>query len=96
MAALADGSLRARLQLGEDLQGACVIGKYHSGRRSIKSRAEMFVGVWHAILFQQQLRQVRRSLQFKQGRRLAFRPVDRQEQTFFGFEIIVVPIETPG
>jgi hypothetical protein len=51
-AALADG-LGVGLELVEDLQGALVSGGYDSGRDSIKSYAEMFVGFWHAILFQQ-------------------------------------------
>ena len=72
--ALADG-LGAGLEPVEDLQGSLVRGGYNSGRRSIKSRAEMFVGFWHATLFQ--LGKVFRSLQFNQGRRLTFRPADR-------------------
>ena len=74
--ALADG-LGAGLEPVEDLQGSLVRGGYNSGRRSIKSRAEMFVGFWHATLFQQQLGKVVGSLQFNQGRRLTFRPADR-------------------
>jgi hypothetical protein len=43
----------------------------------------MFVGFWQAILFQQQIGKVFRSLQFNQGRRLTFRPADRWQQTLF-------------
>src|SRR5260221_13741840 len=50
--ALADG-LGAGLELVEDLQGAPVSGKYNSGRHSIKSLVEMFVGFWHAPLLLQ-------------------------------------------
>jgi hypothetical protein len=50
--ALADG-LGAGLEPVEDLQGALVSGGYNSGRRSIKSRPEMFVGFRHATPFQQ-------------------------------------------
>jgi hypothetical protein len=49
--ALADG-LGAGLQPVEDLPGTLVSGGYNSGRRSIKSRAEMLAGFRHAILFQ--------------------------------------------
>jgi hypothetical protein len=49
--ALADG-LGAGLEPVEDLQGALVSGAYNSSGRSIKGRAEMFVGFCHAILFQ--------------------------------------------
>jgi hypothetical protein len=52
VSALADG-LGTGLELVEDLQGALVSGGYNSDRRSIKSRAEMFLGFWHATLFQQ-------------------------------------------
>ena len=76
VSALAGGP-GARLQLVDDLQGARAIGRYYSGWYSIKGRAEMFVGFWHAPLSQKQLGKVRRSLQFKQGGGLAFRPVDR-------------------
>jgi hypothetical protein len=48
---LADG-LGAGLELVEDLQGALMSGGYNSGWRSIKSRAEVFVGFRHAIPFQ--------------------------------------------
>jgi hypothetical protein len=50
--ALADGP-GAGLELVEDLQGALVGGGYNSGWHSIKSRAEVFVGFWHAPLFPQ-------------------------------------------
>jgi hypothetical protein len=50
--ALADGP-EARLEPVEDLQGALVIGRYYSGWNSIKNRAEIFVGLWDAPLFQQ-------------------------------------------
>ena len=40
--------LDAGLQPAEDLQGARVIGRYYSGWHSIKSRAKMLVGFWHA------------------------------------------------
>jgi hypothetical protein len=49
----------------EDLQGALVSGEGNPRRHSIKCRPEMSGGVWHAILFQQQLGKVRRGLQFK-------------------------------
>jgi hypothetical protein len=41
---LADGT-GAESELIEDLQGALVNGRHNPGRHSIKSRAEMFVGV---------------------------------------------------
>jgi hypothetical protein len=52
VSASADG-FGAGLQLVEDLQGARVIGRYYSGWHSIKSRAEILVGLWHAPLPQQ-------------------------------------------
>ena len=54
VSASADG-LGAGLEPVEDLQGALVIGRYYSGRHSIKSRAEMFAAFRQAILFQQEL-----------------------------------------
>jgi hypothetical protein len=51
VSALADG-LGAGLELVEDFHGARVIGRYYSGWHLIKSRAEMFVGFWQAILLQ--------------------------------------------
>jgi hypothetical protein len=50
--ALADG-LDVGLHPVDDLQGALVIGGHCSGWNSIKSRAEIFVGLWGAPLFQQ-------------------------------------------
>jgi hypothetical protein len=50
--ALADG-IDAGLHPVDDLQGALVIGRYYSGWNSIKNRAEIFVGLWDATLFQQ-------------------------------------------
>ena len=48
--ALADG-LGGGLEPAEYLQSALVSGGYNSGWCSIKSRAEMFVGFWHAPCF---------------------------------------------
>jgi hypothetical protein len=50
--ALANG-LDARLHPVGDLQGALVIGRRYSGWDSIENRAEMFVGLRDAPLFQQ-------------------------------------------
>jgi hypothetical protein len=50
--ALAD-CLDAGLHPVDDLQGALVIGRYYSGWNSVKNRAEIFVGLWDAPLFQQ-------------------------------------------
>jgi hypothetical protein len=47
-----DDSLGAGLEPIEDLQGALASGGYNASRHSIKSRAEMSVGFWQAILFQ--------------------------------------------
>jgi hypothetical protein len=49
----------------------------------------MLTGLWQAILFQQQFAKVRRSLQFKQGGGLPFRPVDCRQQAFLRFELIL-------
>src|SRR5258708_3803009 len=86
--ALTDG-LGARLELAEHLAGALVSGGYNSGWCRIKRRAEMLVGFWHAMLFQQQLRKVRHSHQFKQAGGPTSRPVDRRQQASFGFNIIL-------
>jgi hypothetical protein len=58
--ALAADGLCAGLELVEDLQGALVIGRYNSNWHSIKRCAEMFEGLWHAPLFQEDLGKVRR------------------------------------
>ena len=50
--ALADG-LDAGMHPVDDLQGALLIGRYYSSWNSIKNRAEIFVGLWDAPLFQQ-------------------------------------------
>ena len=59
--ALADG-LDAGLHPVGDLQGALVIGRCYSGWNSVESRAEIFVGLQDAPLFQQELSEIHRSL----------------------------------